>query len=216
MEEEDIRKIADIDLYEILNVKIEDNIETIKKKYRKLVLLHHPDKNNNERDYFELITLAYTILADDDYRELYDKIRNNYISDFISLKYEKKKEVKLCELDTYQSLSDKLNKEHGYVEENIPDSRELNKKLNETILNRTEIIREIKFEPIKEKPIINMEIVAFNDSNTLLNSIKNYNKLYDTGPSLFEECFEISKMPVYVEEKIDFNKKIKEYESLFK
>jgi curved DNA-binding protein CbpA len=217
MNEEDIREIQDIDLYKILEVDISETNENIKKSYRKLVLQHHPDKNGGDRSYFELITLAYTILSNEDYRELYDKIRSNYISDYISLKYDNKKEIKRDPIyDTYESLTEKLNKNHGYIEDtDILDIKTTNTKLNNIIISRGKEEKEIKFETINEKPFICSEIVAFNE-NSLLNSVKNYDKLYDTGASLIDECFTITKKEEYIDDKKDLRKKMIELQQLYR
>ena len=55
-----------MDPYIILGVKKNDNISVIKKKYKKLSLIYHPDKNinngsniNDRKEMFQIITLAY-------------------------------------------------------------------------------------------------------------------------------------------------------------
>jgi DnaJ family protein B protein 4 len=52
--------------YDILGIDIYSNIDTIKKAYRKLSLLYHPDKFNTETsDKFNNITVAYNNLIKD-------------------------------------------------------------------------------------------------------------------------------------------------------
>jgi DnaJ family protein A protein 2 len=58
-------------LYNILGVEKEASKEEIKKAYRKLALIHHPDRGGNEEE-FKNITKAYEILSDDDKRKRYD------------------------------------------------------------------------------------------------------------------------------------------------
>jgi len=48
-------------LYEILQVPSDCSIEQIKTGYRKLAMIHHPDKGG-DRAIFEKITAAYSIL----------------------------------------------------------------------------------------------------------------------------------------------------------
>ena len=67
-------------LYEILGVEQNADLDTIKRAYRKLVQLYHPDKagdspENTER--FAKICKAYEILSDPEKRALYDKPRRS-------------------------------------------------------------------------------------------------------------------------------------------
>lgn len=59
------------DYYKILELKRTDNIEEIKKAFRKLSYRYHPDKNNNDSEYvskFQDINEAYTVLSNNDKR----------------------------------------------------------------------------------------------------------------------------------------------------
>lgn len=58
--------------YKILNVPTDSTPEEIKKVYRKLSMIHHPDKGGNEDD-FHKINLAYRVLSDNDKRRVYDE-----------------------------------------------------------------------------------------------------------------------------------------------
>jgi len=63
------------DYYKILQVTRESSSEDIKKAYRKLSMLHHPDKNGNSEEsttQFKLISEAYETLGDPDKKKLYD------------------------------------------------------------------------------------------------------------------------------------------------
>ena len=52
--------------YDILKIDINSDIDTIKKAYRNLSLIYHPDKNNNATaDMFNKITTAYKSLLED-------------------------------------------------------------------------------------------------------------------------------------------------------
>jgi len=68
------------DFYKILEVSENATQDEIKKNYRKLSLLHHPDKNpgNTEAENkFKSINEAYQILGDNEERERYDMNRRN-------------------------------------------------------------------------------------------------------------------------------------------
>ncbi|MBS0185538.1 MAG: molecular chaperone DnaJ [Proteobacteria bacterium] len=64
------------DLYEVLNVSRTADQETIKKAFRKLALLYHPDRNPGNKEAeekFREATSAYEILSDEDKRAAYDR-----------------------------------------------------------------------------------------------------------------------------------------------
>ena len=63
------------DLYKILEVSKNASSENIKKSFRRLSLLNHPDKNDNNQiktDKFKQINKAYEILSNPDKRKQYD------------------------------------------------------------------------------------------------------------------------------------------------
>lgn len=70
-----------VDLYDVLALKSDASQEHIRKSYRKLALLCHPDKHTNssehEREHaltrFQQIGFAYAILSDEKRRERYDR-----------------------------------------------------------------------------------------------------------------------------------------------
>ena len=63
------------DYYEILGVSKDASVEDIKKKYRKLALQYHPDKNKEAgaEEKFKEISEAYAILSDTEKRAQYDR-----------------------------------------------------------------------------------------------------------------------------------------------
>jgi DnaJ-class molecular chaperone len=61
----------DLDYYGILKIPKNAKNSDIKKSYRKLSFIHHPDKNGDE-NLFNLITESYKILIDDKHRKEYD------------------------------------------------------------------------------------------------------------------------------------------------
>lgn len=68
------------DYYKTLDVNENASQEDIKKKYRKMSLLYHPDKNpgNQEaEDKFKKISEAYQTIGDEENRKKYDMTRNS-------------------------------------------------------------------------------------------------------------------------------------------
>jgi DnaJ-class molecular chaperone len=68
------------DFYKILELTETASIDEIKKSYRRLSLLHHPDRNNNSPDSvakFQKISDAYETIGDADKKRDYDMTRNN-------------------------------------------------------------------------------------------------------------------------------------------
>ena len=63
-----------MDYYDILGLPKKSSIDDIKKQYKKLALIYHPDKCTGDRDKFEKIHKAYQILSDSEKKEFYDKI----------------------------------------------------------------------------------------------------------------------------------------------
>lgn len=64
-----------MNLYEILRVAKDATQKEIKDAYRKLAMIHHPDKGGDEAQ-FKQIVLAYSVLSDEDKRHQYDNGRS--------------------------------------------------------------------------------------------------------------------------------------------
>ena len=64
------------DYYQLLGVTRSATADEIKKAYRKLAMIHHPDKNQGQKkseEKFKEITEAYDVLSDDKKRQNYDQ-----------------------------------------------------------------------------------------------------------------------------------------------
>lgn len=64
------------DYYQVLGVKKDASADDIKREYRKLAMLHHPDRNPGDKTAeakFKEITEAYAVLSDPKKRQQYDQ-----------------------------------------------------------------------------------------------------------------------------------------------
>ena len=64
--------VKDTKLYDILKVDPKVSESDLKKAYKKLVLIHHPDKNGGDDTVFKKLNDAYSILSNNTTRQLYD------------------------------------------------------------------------------------------------------------------------------------------------
>lgn len=66
------REVNNSKFYEALNLKKNCTTEEVKKAYKKLAMVHHPDKGGDPEKFKE-ISRAYEVLADEEKRKMYDE-----------------------------------------------------------------------------------------------------------------------------------------------
>lgn len=63
-----------MDYYCVLEIPIKSNIDEVKKAYKRLALIYHPDKPTGNRELFEKIHKAYQVLSDPYQKKIYDSM----------------------------------------------------------------------------------------------------------------------------------------------
>ena len=79
MDSSDFDKIAELDLYEILDVSKDADKKEIKKNYKQLVKVLHPDKKTGDSEAFQYVNLAFIILKSSKTRKIYNQRRKEYL-----------------------------------------------------------------------------------------------------------------------------------------
>lgn len=229
MDQNDINILADIDLYEILESSKEDDIQIIKKRYRKLILEHHPDKNPQHEDKFQLINIAYNVISDDILRELYLGARNLKIgADFVLLKQHFQNSEKIIYEKDFKTLNAELDKKHNItnlidtpidikeIQSKITDYNLLGEKIKEEIDNsKIKTISDLNshFANINRENKVSNEIVEVNNSLMLNNSISAFDNLYNIDPSEIESSFELHKTGTFIDDNSTLEERMTKYNS---
>ena len=210
------------DFYEILNIEPEATITDIKKSFRKLSVKYHPDKidkNLSDEDkininkQYELITLAFSVLSNNDLRREYDQLyyiekRNE---DFSTLKQNFKEYKKEIPRDkTFKQLEEEIiSNRHTFLTDTYKP-RTLEEYVNERekqIFN----VKETDNKSINEKQIITKlepeAIIPASISN--YQDINNLGEMYDSNYTNLNE-FTIDNIDTNITE-IDIDKSMEEY-----
>ena len=183
---DEIRKFNDVDLYQTLGVNKESfTPELIKKKFRKLALKYHPDKNPNDpnaEQKFIMLEIAYKILYNKESRDLYDMLYEEATN--IEESYDELKTVDRSKITIPTNMSEK-DFEKELRKKNLefdPDFYNTRKFTDE------EIARKIREE--HSNNILSDELAEkFKSDMEILNSINDEKAKADR----FNEMFETSK-----------------------
>merc|ERR1719263_1365955 len=65
-----------VDHYAVLGVAADFGIEDLKKAYKKMSRITHPDKNKGSNLGFRAVAAAYQVLSEEDKREFYDQAQD--------------------------------------------------------------------------------------------------------------------------------------------
>ena len=162
-------------LYEILNVDINDDEKKIKKKFINVIKNFHPDKNSElEEDIYYHIILANQILLNKKNREKY----NNFISNTSEMFYELKNNFKKFNNNNLlfnNTNNDNFNKKCKELDNNNffnDDNEPINIKYDNFIKNRNNISINYDSEIINNNIFNNKFINKKENNNNNLNIIE--------------------------------------------
>jgi len=209
--------MSSVNLYDVLDVKQDCNMEEIKKAYIRLSKRFHPDKKNGDPEMFELIVHAYGILSNPETRKEYDKLykiikRSDKSHEELKYQSQKYYETEIVSKKPEDAIKD-FKKEFEYMDKKVNYDRKIeNKKLNtneisrmiddlrltreqEDIENIHENIFEDNFNLSKFNAVFDelhkdsKEIIPHNDKPTPWNEIQGLNDNYGNIDS-YDELFD--------------------------
>lgn len=137
----------EFNLYELLNLPIDSNVEQVKKQFRRLIKQFHPDKISDiEEKLYYNITLAHHILGNQTSKEKYDKwllksnqshsaLKDNFKNDEEEIRQYFPKTKEDAQI-SYQEKFDALGKRHGNF---IEDKRSLQHIIKEKEKQRVKV-----------------------------------------------------------------------------
>jgi DnaJ-class molecular chaperone len=95
-----------MDLYEILSLQPDASLEDIRRAYKRLAKIHHPDKPTGNTEQFQKINYAYNILINETTRCKYNNLKKptktkftSFLADFFNKQNNIKKFLNLSEVD---------------------------------------------------------------------------------------------------------------------
>ncbi|AYV78660.1 MAG: DnaJ domain protein [Edafosvirus sp.] len=165
--------MSTVNLYDVLGLPSDCTKSDIKKTYGKLVKTHHPDKGGN-KELFELITHAYTVLKNTQTRAEYDEIYNlskQIDIDHLQLKESANQFLKAQNTSVVSKTKDEASKDFNMMNEDYDRKHKF---------NRNEQKNTIPIDDT-EKHIKDMEL------------IRNQTDIENTPDNLFEKNWNLKK-----------------------
>ena len=122
--------MSSVNLYDVLNVSPDCTTKEIKDAYRVLVKEFHPDKPGGDAEMFELVTHAYNVLSNQNFRKEYDdlyELSKQIESSHFDLKVKAKKYYDSLDTDVTKKVSkeeqnksfkkafEDMDRKHGYT-----------------------------------------------------------------------------------------------------
>ena len=106
-----------------MEIESYSDIDTVKKRYRELAKMYHPDRNPNNKhaeEYFKILTQGYNILSEPDDKVLYD----NALKGYYTVKPSEVPKPNRDELTRQKVRQNKENKRKRFIEEFLKSEQE--------------------------------------------------------------------------------------------
>ena len=220
--------------YNLLEIDETDNIELIKKAYRKLSLKYHPDKNINNKQHYDKITNAYEFIISNISKNninneliLYNNYPNNNIqnsnfqnSNFQNTNFQNNNiETSNFQNNNYDTIYNKFKEdiiinmeitfEQAFNGSNIPIIIERNIMYNNLLKQEKETL----YVEIP-KGIDNDEIIIIENKGNIINNFKSHVKIHTF--LLKHELYTRSGLDIYYNINISFKESLIGFECNFK